>query len=310
MSTSGNPRGQHAQGNSTYRGIGGRGQGNGDGHGGDRRAGSHPGSDPGRGVGPVPSRSRFSAHSGNFRDDVPAQLPPLLEAERLQQLVETFKDFKVTSPTRPLRPDHGTVGTEIKLRTNFFAVKLLQKQPIYSYVVNITPQPGFNRLKTHIFQLLEQNPAIAQHITCIAHDGRQTLISATKLPQPLNVIVPVYGGNQPARDYFISIMLVREFDPNELTRCGLCNPHDQLLTLFTSYMEGQHAYRDYNPLPFVSALNLVLRQHADRVGVQSGRNRYFFPTLFPKQDLGPGLDAVQGFYSTARPAPKQLLVNV
>ncbi len=79
---------------------------------------------------------------------------------------------------------------------------------------------------------------------------------------------------------------------------------------FTSYMEGQPAYRDYNPLPLISALNLVLRQHADRVGVRSGRNRYCFPTIFPKQDLGPGLDAVQAFYSSLRPAFKQLLVNV
>lgn len=75
-------------------------------------------------------------------------------------------------------------------------------------------------------------------------------------------------------------------------------------------MEGQRDYRDYNPLPSISILNLVLRQHANRVGVRSGRNRYFFPTIFPKQNLGPGLDAVQGFHSSARPATKQLLVSV
>jgi len=75
-------------------------------------------------------------------------------------------------------------------------------------------------------------------------------------------------------------------------------------------MEGQRNYRDYDPLPLVSALNLVLQQHAGRVGVRSGKNRYFFPTGLPKQDLSPGLDAVQGFYSSVRPAFKQLLVNV
>ena len=261
MSTRGNSRGGHTQVNSTYRATGGRGQRHGNGHRGDRRGGSRPDSGPGRGVSPAPSQSRFRArgrgrgdvganvgnsfHTGTgsgsrglrgsrsrggynsgtliFRGGVPAQLPPLLEPEGLQQLVETFKDFKIMSPTRPLRPDYGTVGTEIKLRTNFFTVKLL-KQPIYSYAVKITPQPGFNALKAHIFQLLEQNPAIAQHITYIAHDRCQTLISAVKLPQPLSVIVPLHGENQPmdlgsmSTPYVVSIVLVREFDPNELTR--------------------------------------------------------------------------------------------
>jgi len=127
------------------------------------------------------------------------------EAEGLQQLVDTFKDLT----SRP--PESHCVPT-----TNFFAVKLL-KQPIYSYVVDITPHPVSNRLKTRIFQLLEQNPTIVQHIAYIAHDRCQTLVSARKLPQPLNVIVSF----QPGQDFAISIMLDREFDPNEMTRCVL-----------------------------------------------------------------------------------------
>jgi len=75
-------------------------------------------------------------------------------------------------------------------------------------------------------------------------------------------------------------------------------------------MEGQRSYRDYDPLPLISALNLVLQQHASRVGVRSGGNRHFFPTSLRKENLGPGLDAVQGFYTSVRPAFKQLLVNV
>jgi len=164
------------------------------------------------------SRGRVGYNSGTliYREDVPAQLPTLLEAEGLRQLLDKFKDSKITSPRRPPRPDYGTVGTAIKLRTNFFAVKLL-KQPIYSYVVDITPHPVSNRLKTRIFQLLEQNPTIVQHIAYIAHDRCQTLVSARKLPQPLNVIVSF----QPGQDFAISIMLDREFDPNEMTRCVL-----------------------------------------------------------------------------------------
>ena len=75
-------------------------------------------------------------------------------------------------------------------------------------------------------------------------------------------------------------------------------------------MEGQVNYRDYDPLPLSSALNLVLQQHASRTGVRFGKNRHFFPNSLEKKSLGPGLDAVQGFYISARPGFKQLLVNV
>jgi len=41
-----------------------------------------------------------------------------------------------------------------------------------------------------------------------------------------------------------------------------------------------------------------------------GRNRFFFPTAADPFDLGGGLEAWKGFYSSVRPAHKQLMVNV
>lgn len=77
-----------------------------------------------------------------------------------------------------------------------------------------------------------------------------------------------------------------------------------------SYMEGQPSWRDYDPLPLISALNLVLQQHANRVGVRVGKSKYFFPSSSQRHSLGPGLEAIQGFYASVRPAYKQLMVNV
>lgn len=262
MSSRGNPRGRGGRGGSTdaasisSRGTSGRGQGRGEGRGGPPRGGGPP-PGPGRGVSPPPARGRggrgrgdssvgSSQHTGPgggggrgfgggfrgrgdsgpliYREGVPARLPPPLEPKGLQQLVEKFKGFSITSHKRPLRPGYGTVGTEIKLRTNFFVVKL-PKQPIYSYVVEISPKTDINRLKTRIFQLLEGSPSIAQHIAYIAHDRSQRLVSAKKLPQPLNVAVPFYDEHQQgpgpnAKVYTISIKLDCELDPNELTRCA------------------------------------------------------------------------------------------
>jgi hypothetical protein len=75
-------------------------------------------------------------------------------------------------------------------------------------------------------------------------------------------------------------------------------------------MNGAPQFRDFDPLPLISALNIVLQQHATRKGVRVGKNRFFFPTSAQKIDLGPGIQAVQGFYTSVRPTFQQLMVNV
>jgi hypothetical protein len=82
------------------------------------------------------------------------------------------------------------------------------------------------------------------------------------------------------------------------------------LTLLSSYLNGEVGSRDYNTLPIISALNLVLQQHPTRTGVRVGKNRYFFPTSSESFPLSQGLVAFQGFYTSVRPTYKQLMVNV
>jgi eukaryotic translation initiation factor 2C len=76
------------------------------------------------------------------------------------------------------------------------------------------------------------------------------------------------------------------------------------------YLNGQTDARDYDPLPLISALNLVLQQHPSRTGVRVGKNRYFFPSSAEKINLGPGVEAWKGFFTSVRPTFKQLMVNV
>ena len=76
-------------------------------------------------------------------------------------------------------------------------------------------------------------------------------------------------------------------------------------------MGGQPEFRDYDPLPLISALNLVLQQHPANTGIRVGRNRYFFPASdMEKIELGLGVEAWKGFFTSCRPTYKQLLVNV
>ncbi|KAG6900095.1 hypothetical protein C0993_002943 [Termitomyces sp. T159_Od127] len=240
----------------------------------------------GRGGGPV-----------IYAEDTPANIPPRLDDASHASLVKAFKSLKVIAD-RPLRPGYGTLGTPITLRANFFPVKL-PKGPFYDYVVDISPKTDINRIKARIFELLEQSTIIRPHLPYIAHDRSQRLVSAKKLPQPMDIQVPFFESPDKspkpgAKVYMINIKFERELN----------------LARLTDYMSGKAESRDYDPLPLVSALNLVLQQHASRNGVRVGKNRYFFPASSQKVSLGPGVEAFQGFYTSVRPSYKQLLVNV
>ncbi|KAF8970422.1 argonaute-like protein [Flammula alnicola] len=262
----------------------------------------------GRGVGGGRGRGRGSegrgrpggGRGGPRGENVPVQVPTRLSPANLQKLVDGFKSLTV-KPEQPLRPGYGTAGTPITLRANFFAVKVPQG-PVYDYVVEviptITPKTDIDRIKGRLFDLLELSPLCKPHVPYIAHDRSQRVVSARKLPQPLDIQVPFYDEHEKspgpnAKVYTISIRFERELDPRQLTR----------------YMDGNPGSRDYVTLPLISALNLVLQQYANRAGVRVGKSRYFFPTS-SKYSLGPGLEAIQGFYASIRPAYKQLMVNV
>ncbi len=74
-------------------------------------------------------------------------------------------------------------------------------------------------------------------------------------------------------------------------------------------MDGDPEHRNNEYLPMVSALNLVIQQHAARTGVRFGKGRYFFPSL-ETHPLTLGLEAKKGFFISVRPAYKQLMVNI
>ncbi|KAG2007096.1 argonaute-like protein [Coprinopsis cinerea AmutBmut pab1-1] len=80
-----------------------------------------------------------------------------------------------------------------------------------------------------------------------------------------------------------------------------------------SYLAGNPQYRDYDILPVISALNVILASHPNRTGgpgVMVGRNRWFFRSAETPTGLGMGLEAWRGFFSSVRPTHNQLMVNV
>ncbi|TFY71790.1 hypothetical protein EVG20_g1213, partial [Dentipellis fragilis] len=240
-----------------------------------------------------------------FAPNEPAAIDSRLDASQ-DQLVASLRGLSLASSPIPLRPDFGKVGVPIKLRTNFFPVRV-PKGPLYEYDVSIDPSKNTaaRRVKRRIFQLAETTPQWAEAglRNTVAHDHSAKLISARQLPQPLTIPVLYYEEDEEApkdgkgQTYTLTIKYIQPIDTSVLQ----------------NYLVGQPQYRDYDIMPIISALNLILAAHPNRSvgnGIMVGRNRFFFPSVQPPFPLGGGLEAWKGFYSSVRPAFKQLMVNV
>ncbi|KAG6860411.1 hypothetical protein C0995_011482 [Termitomyces sp. Mi166 len=253
--------------------------------------------DGGRGGGP--------GERGGIFAPGPAAIDARLQDKSELALVASFKNLNLGGDDIPLRPDFGIRGSQVKLRTNYFPVKI-PKRPLYEYEVTISPtnKTAMRRVRRRIFQLAEQSRDWAHKGLRgnVAHDHSSKLISAKKLDQPLTIKVPYFdededGPKPNGPEYTLSIQYSRDIDTRGLV----------------SYLEGQPQYRGYDIIPVLSALNVILSSHPNRSGgsgVMVGRNRFFFPSEAAPAKLGGGLEAWKGFYSSVRPSHNQLMVNV
>ncbi|KAI6114150.1 Piwi-domain-containing protein [Pisolithus sp. B1] len=188
-------------------------------------------------------------------------------------------------------PDRG--GPRAGVRTHL--CRFLKKLP---YKPERPHRPGFGTLGTpitvraNLFAWRELAPYIA-------HDGSAKLVSAKELPESLEDETR----SSPSEDtYKFTFELKHKLDIQQLN----------------SFMNGETSHRDYDFSLVVAAYNLVLQSHAAHNGVRvkSGRDgggsRYFFsPSPGERFDLSsPGVVAWKGFFMSARPVYKQLMVNI
>ncbi|KAF8639231.1 hypothetical protein AX17_001716 [Amanita inopinata Kibby_2008] len=249
-------------------------------------------------------RGRGSREQGGiFAAGQPANIDTRLQDQSQEAILVALRSLSLKPDELPVRPGYGTAGRAIKLRANYFPVKI-PKKPVFEYSVAISPAAGtaIRRVKRRIFDLAERTPQWTQQGLRghVAHDQSAKLVAAKELPQPLTIEVPYYdedeeGPSPNGKTYTLTITFVQQL-------------HLQNLLNYTS---GDRQYKEYDIAPLLSALNLVLAAHATRSGgVMVGRNRFFFPSSSEAVRLGGALEAFRGFYSSVRPAHNQLMVNV
>ncbi|KAH8110017.1 hypothetical protein DFH11DRAFT_1746682 [Phellopilus nigrolimitatus] len=124
----------------------------------------------------------------------------------------------------------------------------------------------------------------------IAHDCTQRLVSRSRLPA--DFFATVSEGSE--RVYTVKVLEPKELRAADLDR----------------YLQGEDV--NYNPLPIISAFNLVTTAHASQTGMPDKKG-----CLFPLAVLGEsplalsaGLEAWKGFFASVRPVYKMLMVNI
>ena len=152
-----------------------------------------------------------------------------------------MKSLKLTKKDLPVRPGFGTQGREVKLRTNFFAVKV-PKGPLYEYDIQIKPEPSTNGLRRRIIELAETAAEWTSSSlpSRVAHDYASRLISADELALPVQIKVSLpedaqgaaaeprptqskhrgKGGKKSVRpnEYTLSLHLVHELETQSLAK--------------------------------------------------------------------------------------------
>ncbi|KAI9708881.1 MAG: hypothetical protein M1812_007844 [Candelaria pacifica] len=207
----------------------------------------------------------------------------------------------------PRRPAYGTDGTPVILRSNHFHIVVPDPNfQLYQYSVNVQPEPTVARKRRRAFELLvEMAPFLAEVRPAVVTNNQSMLISVKKLLLE----------NDRGR-FQITYFEAEAQDPGDrdtnltftisLTRAL---PIQQLLQSLTPSGLAQDIDKD----SFVQALNIAMsRKPANTAGIVAlpNTNKFFPVGIGFMGDLGGGLVALRGYFTSVRTSTLRLLLNI
>ncbi|KAF8699513.1 PAZ protein, partial [Rhizoctonia solani] len=284
----------------------GRGGGGGEGgRGGERGPPAFRGGDGGRGRGFDHAGPPRGGGAGRGRGGVfeagPAVIDSRLASHADDDLIKSFKKLAVDDDQLPRRPDYGKVGQSVVLRTNYFPVEY-KKAKIFDYDISVEPEGGVKRIMKQLLALMMSSSDFAPYAAFAAHDNANRLVSMKEIPvtgvaQVFSILITYSeegdnSSDENSKTYRISLRPTNVHDTENMTK----------------YISGADAA--FDPQPMLAAFNILLSKYPSQHGVMVGHNKWFFPSLHQSSDIGVGLEAYRGYFSSVRPSFQQLMVNV
>ncbi|KAL9131513.1 MAG: hypothetical protein Q9217_000592 [Psora testacea] len=290
-------RGRGERGGYESRGRGGRGGTRGDG-------GPPRGGRGGAGRGDGPSVDVYSPSDGSIP-------PPSAQVTKVE---DNFQKVLSSGETLglaglkldakfPYRPGYGTKGQKVVLWTNYF--EMIPHPDLCLYRYNVAVQPAATGKKLdQIVKLLLELPRYARFQGDIVTDFKSTLVSRKRLHADAEESAFPYraeGEDEPrdnAQTYKLRVEETGILTVSELT--------DYLTStnVSTAYTEK---------LPLLQALNIFLGHYAKAspgVATIGSSKSFSLASNSARWDLGAGVSALRGFFSSVRVATCRILVNI
>ena len=203
----------------------------------------------------------------------------------------------------PHRPGYGTRGQKVILWANYFELIPSPNLILYRYHVAVLPAAAGKKL-SQVIRLLLQLPDYDDFRHDIVTDFKSTLVSRRRLPAnraELTIQYKAEGEDEPranAQTYRLRVEETGMLTVSELT------DHLNSTSVNAAYAEQ---------LPVLQALNIFLGHYAKSspaIATIGSSKSFPLSETSPKWDLGAGLSALRGFFSSVRVATCRILVNV
>lgn len=209
----------------------------------------------------------------------------------------------------PPRPGYGTEGAQIRVYANYVQIVPKSDLTLYSYDISeITPDVA-GKKRTQVVRLMVDEAAeLASYRNDIVSDFKSTLVSRKKLEQDEQIISITYkaeGEDDPlerATQYKVKVKYTKTLSVGQLT------------TYLTSTNPAAGQQYD-SKLEMIQALNIFLKHYAKSnnnlatIGASKTFSMNTTGTL-NSSDLGRGLTAIRGFFTSVRAATNRILVNI
>lgn len=207
----------------------------------------------------------------------------------------------------PARPGYGTEGQSITVYANYVELLPPSDLTLYSYDVEKIAPEVVGKKRTQVIRLLiNESPELESYRRDMVTDFKSTLISRKQLDlgenkKDIDVTYKAEGEDEPkenARKYAVTVKYTKTLTVGDLM----------------AFLTSTNPSVQYDSKPeMIQGLNIFLKHWAksnNNVATIGASKTFSMTGSAEKQDLGGGLTALRGFFTSVRAATNRILVNI
>ena len=262
--------------------------------------------------------SEFLRPKGQEGKPPPTVDPGITQKENAN--LKAYHEFRLSQlslgeSSIPNRPSYKDKGKSVVLRTNNLKVSIDNEKQLFTYGIVIDDRLTVERKRQHFMQsALRQLPELRALGNGVATDYASLLVTSTKLDlnssNHKTFALRYYDTELPEDP--VTAPIGKPFKL-QVSLTGILSSSD--LLRFTNPDPATSSHLDTADTQVVRALNIVLANHPNKDPdvYRVGQNKFFrYPSqdAFKNYDLGRGIIAVRGYYSSVRFSTARTLLNL